>query len=51
MLNIMNSVSGEIPGLSYNEMFIIQQGDPWLDTNIMQMLKHNNEMASFLVKV
>jgi hypothetical protein len=35
----MNSVSGEIPGLSYNDMAISHRGDLWPDTNIMQMLK------------
>jgi hypothetical protein len=41
----------DIPGLPYNDMFISQRGNPWPDTNIMQMVKHNNEMASFEVKV
>jgi hypothetical protein len=26
-------------------------GDPWPDINIMQMLNHYKEMASFVVKV
>ena len=30
-------------------MFISQRGDPWPDTNIIQMLKHINKMVSFLV--
>ncbi len=30
-------------------MFIGQRGDPWPDTNIMQMLKYNNKMVSFIV--
>ncbi len=30
-------------------MFISQRGDPWPDTNIMQMLKYNNKMVSFIV--
>jgi hypothetical protein len=32
-------------------MFINQGGNPWPDTNVMQMVKHNNKMASFVVKV
>ncbi len=32
-------------------MFIGQQGDFWPDINIMQMVKNNNKMASFVVKV
>ena len=36
--------------VEYNEQ--CQQGDPWPDTIIMQMLKnHNNEMVSYLVKL
>ncbi len=30
---------------------LIRGGNPWPDTNIMQMEKHNNKMASFVVKV
>ncbi len=30
---------------------LIRGGNPWPDTNIMQMVKHNNKMASFVVKV
>jgi hypothetical protein len=41
----------DIPGLSHNDMFITQGGNPWPDMNIMQMVKHNNEMASFVVNV
>jgi hypothetical protein len=32
-------------------MFISQWGNPWPDMNIMQMVKHYNKMASFVVKV
>ena len=32
-------------------MFISQWGVPWPDTNIMQMLEHDNKMSSFMVKV
>jgi hypothetical protein len=35
----------------YNDMFISQWGNPWPDMNIMQMVKHYNKMASFVVKV
>jgi hypothetical protein len=31
-------------------MLIIQRGNPWPDTNIMQMVKHTNEIAPFVVK-
>ncbi len=41
---------GDIPGLSYNDMFISQRGNPWPDTNIMQVVRHNSKMASFVVK-
>jgi hypothetical protein len=41
----------DIPGLSYNDMFISHLGSPWPDMNIMQMVKHNNEKAPFVVKV
>jgi hypothetical protein len=41
----------DIPGLSYNDMLISQRGNPWPETNITQMVKHNNKMSSFVVKV
>jgi hypothetical protein len=28
-----------------------QRGDPWPGTNIMQVLKHNKKIGSFVVKV
>jgi hypothetical protein len=30
---------------------LVSRGDLWPDTNIMQMVKHNKEMDSFVVKV
>ncbi len=41
----------DISGLSYNDMIIRQRGNPWPDMNIMGMVKYNNKMASFVVKV
>ncbi len=38
-------ISGSVPVLFYNDMFISQWGSPWPDT----MEKHNNEMAPFAV--
>ncbi len=34
----------DIPGLSYHDMFISQCSTPWPDTNIVQMVVHNNKM-------
>jgi hypothetical protein len=65
MLNIMNiqgSAGRSLAGHHYKSavrslacilmiMFNSQRGDPWPDTNIMQMLEHDNKMSSFMVKV
>jgi hypothetical protein len=42
---------GDFPSLSYNDMLSSQQGNPWPDMNIMQVVKHNNEMASAYTKM
>jgi hypothetical protein len=58
-VKVMNSVSGtslarhhykaawDIPGLSYNDMIIRQQGNPWPDMNNMEMVKYNNKKWLF----